>query len=367
MTTIRAAIATDPIKPFILGDYELEKPRADEVLVRIVASGICHTDIAVKEQAVKLPLPMVLGHEGSGIVEMVGDGVKHLSVGDHVVLSGDSCGSCRKCHHGLPSYCDEFVERNLTGCRVDGTSPLSAGSEPVRGRFVGQSSFATHSIVPGRAAIKVDNSYPLELLGPLGCGLTTGVGTVMNALRPRAGSSIAIFGAGTVGLAAVMGAVLSGCQQIIVIDPISTRREMAMSLGATHALPPNDSALIDELLSLTQGGADFSVECSGVPEAVNAAVMCLARPGWCAQVGATPAGTMHPLDMDHVGFGRGIKGVVMGDSNPQTFVPYLAALHAQGKLPYDRFVKFYDFSDINQAIADSKSGEVIKPILRMGS
>ncbi len=365
MNSIQAAIATDPNTPFTLGEYKLEKPRADEVLVRIVASGICHTDIAVKEQSVHLPLPMVLGHEGSGIVEMVGDAVDHLVVGDHVVLSGDSCGSCHKCQHGLPSYCDEFVERNLTGCRVDGTSPLSAEGELVRGRFVGQSSFATHSIVPGRAAIKVDKQYPLELLGPLGCGLTTGVGTVMNALRPSAGSKIVIFGAGTVGLAAVMGAVLSGCQQIVVVDPVSARRDMAMSLGATHALPANDAALVDELLSLTHGGADFSVECSGVPAAVNAAVMCLARPGWCAQVGATPARTILPLDMDHVGFGRGIKGVVMGDSNPQTFVPYLAALHAQGKLPYDRFVKFYDFSDINQAISESKSGEVIKPILRM--
>ena len=259
----------DPVEPFILGDYELEKPRADEVLVKIVASGICHTDIAVKDQAVTLPLPMVLGHEGSGIVEMAGDGVKHLSVGDHVVLSGDSCGSCRKCHHGLPSYCDEFVERNLTGCRVDGTSPLSVHSEPVRGRFVGQSSFATHSVVPGRAAIRVDDRYPLELLGPLGCGLTTGVGTVLNAVRPSAGSSITIFGAGTVGLAAVMGAVLSGCQVIIVIDPISSRREMALSMGATHALPPNDIALVDELLSLTQGGADFSVECSGALKSVQ--------------------------------------------------------------------------------------------------
>jgi aryl-alcohol dehydrogenase len=162
-----------------------------------------------------------------------------------------------------------------------------------------------------------------------------------------------------------MGAVLSGCQQIIVIDPVTARRETALDLGATHALPTSDPGLVDELLSLTKGGADFSVECSGVPSAVNAAVMCLARPGWCAQVGATPGGTIHPLDMDHVGFGRGIKGVVMGDANPQTFVPYLAALHAQGKLPYERFVKFYDFADINIAIADSKSGDVIKPILRI--
>ena len=252
MITIKAAIANNPTEPFIFENLEIENPRADEVLVRIVATGICHTDIAVKEQSVKLPLPMVVGHEGAGVVEMVGDGVSNIAVGDHVVLSGDSCGNCHQCHHGLPSYCEEFIERNLTGFRVDGTSPLSKGGELVRGRFVGQSSFATYCCVPSRGAIKVDKDYALELLGPLGCGLTTGVGTVMNALRPSAGSSIAIFGAGTVGLSAVMGAALSGCQQIIVIDPVESRRDMAKNLGASHVLSASDDALVEEIISLNK-------------------------------------------------------------------------------------------------------------------
>lgn len=360
---IQAALATTPDQPFVIREFDLEPPRPDEVLVRIAATGICHTDIAVKQQDVTLPLPMILGHEGAGVVEAVGSSITHLVPGDHVVLSGDSCGTCRRCQHGLPSYCDEFVERNLTGRRLDSSSPVHDEGAVVNGRFVGQSSFATHSVVSGRSAIKVYKEYPLALMGPLGCGLTTGVGTVMNALRPPAGSSIAIFGTGTVGLAAIMGAVLTGCKIIIAVDPVESRRAMAVEAGATHALDANDPALVEEILGLTQGGADFSVECSGVPAAVNAAVTCLARPGWCAQVGATPAQTTHPLDMDHLGFGRGIKGVVMGDANAQSFVPYLSDLHAQGKLPYDRFVKFYDFADINQAIDDSKSGDVIKPIL----
>lgn len=363
---IQAAIATRPEDPFEIRSYDLESPRPDEVLVRLVASGICHTDIAVKDQDVKLPLPMILGHEGAGIVEAVGSGVSHLKPGDHVVLSGDSCGVCNKCQQGRTSYCDEFVERNLTGCRVDGTSPVHEHDELVNGRFCGQSSFATHSIAPGRSAIRINPDYPLELMGPLGCGLTTGVGTVMNALQPKPGNSIAIFGTGTVGLAAIMGAVLSGCTRIIAIDPVASRREMALDMGATHALDASDPALADEIIGLTGGGADFSVECSGVPAAVAVAIACLGRPGMCAQVGATPAATIHPLNMDHLGFGRGIKGVVLGDANPQTFVPYLSDLHAQGKLPYDRFVKYYDFADINQAVADSKKGEVIKPILKIG-
>ena len=360
---IEAAIATDPDSPLSIVTLDLEPPRPDEVLVRMVATGICHTDIAVKEQAVTLPLPMVLGHEGAGIVEAVGSGVSHLKVGDHVVLSGDSCGVCRQCHAGKPSYCAEFVERNLTGCRVDGSAPASRQKELINSRFVGQSSFATHSITTGRSAIRVNSAYPLELMGPLGCGLTTGVGTVVNALRPPAGSTVAIFGAGTVGLAAVMGAVLSGCACIIVVDPLESRRSIALELGATHVRAPDD-ALAEEIVAFTHGGADFSVECSGNPNAVEAAIKCLTRPGWCAQVGATPARTIHPLDMDHLGFGRGIRGVVMGDANPQSFVPYLSDLHAQGKLPYDRLVQFYDFADINQAFEDSKSGAAIKPVLR---
>jgi len=236
----------------------------------------------------------------------------------------------------------------------------------MRGRFVGQSSFATHTVVPGRAAIKVPTDLPLELLGPLGCGLTTGVGTVMNALRPGSGSRIAIFGAGTVGLAAVMGAVLSGCEQIIVVDPKTARRETALELGATLCLDPASDSVADQILSVTNGGVDYSVECSGALQAIDQAIACLGRPGWCAQVGAPQGGTKFPLDMDHIGFGRGIRGVVMGDANPQTFVPYLAQLYRSGRLPFDRFVKYYDFADINQAVEDSAvSGHVIKPILRM--
>lgn len=370
MTTIQAAVAYSPDQPFTLQTMTLEPPRADEVLVRIVASGICHTDVAVKEQSVLLPLPMVLGHEGSGVVEAVGSSVQHLAVGDHVVLSGDSCGHCHSCHGGLPSYCDEFVTRNLTGYRNDGSSPLqqidASDIAPMRGRFVGQSSFATHSIVPGRAAIKVPTDLPLELLGPLGCGLTTGVGTVMNALKPTAGSSIVIFGAGTVGLAAVMGALLCGCQQIIVVDPQAARRQIAAELGATLCLDPNQDDILDCIQTVTSSGADYAVECSGAVLAIEQAIGCLGRPGWCAQVGAPQGGTKIALDMDHIGFGRGIRGVVMGDANPQTFVPYLAELYRTGRLPFDRLVKYYDFSEINQAVEDSAvHGNVIKPILRM--
>ena len=362
----RAAIVRAARGDFVFEDVELEAPRHDEVLVRIVASGICHTDVAVKNQDINLPLPMVLGHEGSGVIEAVGSSVTHLQPGDHVVLSGDSCGTCGHCHQGQPSYCDDFATRNLTGWRVDGTSPMRQQAVPLRGRFVGQSSFATYSIASARSAVKIARDLPLELMGPLGCGLTTGFGTVVNALQPKPGACVAVFGVGTVGLAAVMGAKQSGCAQIIAVDVRKARLDMAIELGATHAVDASTSDPVAAIAAIAQGGADFSVECSGVPRAVRQAVDCLARPGWCAQVGATPGGIEIPFSMDHIGMGRGIRGVVMGDAVLQTFVPYLAELHRTGRLPYDKFVKFYDFADINQAVHESAVlGDVIKPILRM--
>jgi aryl-alcohol dehydrogenase len=360
------AVAREARGDFLLEEVDIDEPRPDEVLVRIVGSGICHTDIAVKNQDIAIPLPMVLGHEGSGVIEKVGNAVHHLKVGDHVVLSGDSCGHCPNCLEAKASYCDEFLPRNMLGLRGDGTSPFTQNGEPLRSRFVGQSSFATCSLVHARSVNKVPSDLPLALMGPLGCGLTTGVGTVLNALKPPPGASIAVFGVGTVGLAAVMGARLSGCTTIIAVDVRKSRLDMAAELGATHCIDAVANDPVTEINRITRRGADFSAECSGVPLVVRQAVDCLARPGWCAQVGATPSGTELGFNMELIGLGRGIRGVILGDAVTQTFVPYLAELYRNGQLPFDKFVKYYDFADINQAVHDSAvTGEVIKPILRM--
>ena len=364
---IRIAMARAAKAPFVFEDADLEAPRDDEVLVRIVASCICHTDVAVLNQDINLPFPIVLGHEGAGVVEAVGKAVTHLRAGDHVAMSGDSCGVCTKCQRAQPFYCDDFVTRNLTGFRVDGSSPISQHGRPIRGRFVGQSSFATHTVARARSLSRVPSDLPLELMGPLGCGLTTGFGTVVNALRPPAGSSVAVFGVGTVGLAAVMGARHSGCARIVAVDVRRSRLDMALELGATHVIDASKEPVVAAIAKLVPGGVDFSVECSGVPAVVRQAVDCLARPGWCAQVGATPGGAQIAFDMDGIGMGRGIRGVVMGDAVPANFVPFLAELFRDGRLPFDRFVKFYDFADIDRAVHDSAvTGEVIKPVLRMG-
>ena len=365
LTTL-AAVAVSPDKPFEFRELELAPPRANEVRVKIKATGICHTDVAVKEQHFALPLPMVLGHEGAGVVEEVGDAVTHVGVGDHVVLYGDSCGHCPSCSKGIMSYCDEFAERNLSGERVDGSTSLFDNGEPVRGRFVAQSSFATQSIAAARGVAKIPKELPLELMGPLGCGLTTGVGTVMNAIKPDPGASIAIFGVGTVGLSAIVGAKLAGCTKIIAVDIHPHRLEMAEEMGATHVINARESSVVEKIQKITGGGADYSVECTGVIEVVLQAIECLTPPGWCAQVGVTPSGAPAAINMDHIVFGRGIRGVIMGEARVGKFVPFLAELYENGQLPFDKFVKFYDFEEIDRAIHESAgTGEVIKPILRM--
>jgi aryl-alcohol dehydrogenase len=201
MTHVKAAVVREKSGPFTIDELELSAPRSDEVLVRIVGVGICHTDLVCRDQYFPVPLPCVLGHEGSGVVEQIGSDVAGLAPGDHVVLSYASCGVCSSCLQGLPSYCLDLYAHNFLGTRPDGSTALSQDGRPIHGHFFSQSSFATCAVAHARNTVKV----------PLGCGIQTGAGAVMNSLKPQAGSSIAVFGAGSVGLSAVVAARLVGC------------------------------------------------------------------------------------------------------------------------------------------------------------
>ena len=222
----------EPGRPLKIERLVMEGPRDNEVLVRLVASGICHTDIDFCEGGA--PGAVVLGHEGSGVVERVGRTVKGVKPGDHVVLSYQSCGHCPPCRSGRPADCRHFWEANFGFARLDGSNALAGNG--VRGHFFGQSSFATHTLATMRNLVKVSKTPPLELLAPLGCGLQTGAGTVMNSLAVRAGSSIALFGTGAVGLAAVMAARIVGAKTIIAVDINPKRLALSRELGATHRL-----------------------------------------------------------------------------------------------------------------------------------
>ncbi|WP_260927586.1 NAD(P)-dependent alcohol dehydrogenase [Novosphingobium sp. 9] len=362
----KAAIARDKAQPLSVEDVVFGEPRADEVLVRIVGTGVCHTDMVVRDQGYPVPLPLVLGHEGAGIVEKVGAGVTTLKAGDHVVLAFGSCGVCGNCRSGLPGYCSEFYDRNFKGARMDGSqSTCDCHGHDLGTAFFAQSSFGTYAIATERNAVKIRQDVPLELMGPLGCGISTGAGAVLNALKPHAGSSIAVFGAGSVGLSAVMAAAAVGCTKIIVVDLHDSRLELAKELGATHVVNGGRENTVEAIRALTDGaGVNFTLECTGVSKVLEQAVDALSIPGTCGLIGAANMGVCASLDMNTLLFGRTVRGIIEGDSVPQVFIPQLIDLWSQGKFPFDKLVKFYPLEEINQAIADSESGVVLKPIVR---
>jgi aryl-alcohol dehydrogenase len=364
---IRAAVTRAPKAPASLEELRLEEPRSNEVLVRVVATGVCHTDIAMRDQAYPVPQPIVLGHEGAGVVEAVGSAVTTLQRGDHVVLSYDSCGVCESCLDRYPMYCREAFRRNFSGQRPDGTTSLSTGTERIHSHFFGQSSFATWALCMEANAVKVPKDAPLELLGPLGCGIQTGAGAVINALRVQAGDRFAVFGTGPVGLSAVMAARLVGASMIIAIDLHESRLETARSVGATHTIMSANADPVAKIMELTgSAGVNVALDTTGIPSVVRQAVGILAVRGICGIVGASPIGTQLTFDaVQLMTGGRQVRGIIGGESIPKLFIPKLLDLYSQGRFPFDRLVKFYDFNLFNEAIADSESGRVIKAIIRM--
>lgn len=343
----------------------MEEPRADEVLVRIVGVGICHTDLKVRDQFRPVPLPIVLGHEGAGIVEQVGNQVTMVQPGDHVVLSYHWCGVCINCQRGNPAYCQKALACNFGGARLDGSTTLRKNGEIIHGNFFNQSSFATYALASERNTVKVRPDAPLEILGPMGCGVQTGAGGVLNSLQVKAGSSIAIFGTGSVGLSAMMGAVVAGCTTIIAVDIKPSRLVLALELGATHTINSVDDDPVTTIKEITNGGVDYAVETTAIPAVFRQAVDSLTILGVCGLIGGAPPGVEVSFDMSHILFGRTIRGIIQGDSVPDLFIPQLIDLHLQGRFPFDRLIKFYALDEINQACIDSEEGRVVKPVLRL--
>jgi aryl-alcohol dehydrogenase len=363
---IKAAVVFERSGPFRIEKLELDDPRDDEVLVRIEAVGICHTDLAGRDGHLPIPPPpSVFGHEGAGTVERVGRQVTKVKPGDHVVLAWDYCGTCMACKSGKELYCLNFFLHNFHGARPDGSITLHKGDEPIHGSFFSQSSFADFALANERNVIKVRDDLPLEILGPMGCGVMTGAGAVMNSLRPRPGSSIAVFGAGAVGISAILAAVVCGCTTIIAVDIRADRLAMAKQLGATHTVNANEADPVETIRDMTGGGAEFSLECVGNPKVLRQAVDVLPRLGVCGLLGVVPPGTEVALDMDLIMNGRAVKGILGGDAIPDLFIPRLVELYCQGRLPFDRLITFYPFDRINQAVEDMEAGRVIKPVLRL--
>ena len=346
-----------------LVELEQEAPRAGEMRIRLVATGICHTDLH-EHPGRHSPQPIVLGHEGAGVVEELGEGVSGFALGDHVVLSGNSCGRCPSCLAGRPTYCDLAMPLCFGGKRLDGSMALSGDEGQVHSHFFGQSSFASHSIVPVRTAVKMDKSLPLEMLGPLGCGVVTGAGGVIESLKVGFGDTIAIFGTGGVGLSAVMAARLVGAKRIVAVDLSPERLELAREFGATDCLLGSEDDLAAKIRAITGRGVGFSFNTTNSPAVHAIALEVLAMNGTAGFVSA-PLGPFAPPMFAMLAGGKQLRGILGGDANPQTFLPLLAEYWQQGRLPFDRMLEFYPFAEIDRAFADAHSGKVIKPVLLM--
>ncbi|WP_210569915.1 MULTISPECIES: NAD(P)-dependent alcohol dehydrogenase [unclassified Streptomyces] len=363
--TTRAAVVESGGAPFTLSDVVLDEPGPHEALVRMVATGLCHTDLGVASGGLPFPLPGVLGHEGAGVVEAVGSAVTGVAPGDHVLLSFTSCGGCRNCRGGHPAYCATWLPLNLIGGRrADGSSTVSRGGEPLGGHFFGQSSFAERALADERSLVKVDADVPLDSIAPLGCGVQTGVGAVWNVLKPVTGSTVVVLGAGAVGLSAVMAAALTPATTIIAVDKVGERLSLAKELGATHTVDAGEADLGEAIASLTGGqGADGIVETTGSVAVLRQGVDALAARGTLVVVGAPPFGTEVSLDVNGLLGGKQIVGLTLGDSETQTLIPALVRMVKEGRLPLHRLISTYPFADIDQAVRDMRAGKTIKPVL----
>lgn len=363
---ITAALAPEPRAPFQIVELDLDEPRDDEVLVRIAGVGMCHTDLVAQAGVLPLKLPAVLGHEGSGIVERVGTAVRKVKPGDAVVLTFMACGRCPACSRRASAYCQSMRELNFGGSRTDGSPTLRRSGSLVSGSFFGQSSFASHALAHEANVVKVLDGVPLQIAGPLGCGVQTGAGAVMRSMRCEPGSTLAVLGGGAVGLSAVMGAVVQGCTTIVVVEPHADRRELALSLGATHVIDPAAaSELASAVRAILPAGVDYVLDTSGHATALQAVPQMLAARGTFGFVGLPAAReTVLPgLLVEVMRGGFTYRGIVEGDSEPDEFIPQLMRLHTEGRLPFDRLVKTYPLAAINEAIADQHRGACVKAVL----
>jgi aryl-alcohol dehydrogenase len=363
---IVAAVARERAGNFSIEKLDLADPRADELLVRIVASGMCQTDLHGRDGYYNTPLPAVFGHEGAGVVEAIGKGVTNFAVGDHVVLSFPWCGGCANCKRQMEFHCQNNFELKMRGTRADGSTLMSQGGAPVYSAFFQQSSFATYAIANERFTVKVRKDAPLELLGPFACSGQTGAGAVLNAMQPRTGDAFAVFGVGAVGLSGLMAAKIAGCDPIIAVDIHEKRLALARELGATHVINHSGRGdVVAEIRKITGDGVRFSLETSAQPAVLREAIEALMPAGTCVLLGSARSGTEVSVEMPFLQFGRVVRGIIQGESHPQEFIPKLVDFLMQGRMPVDRMMTFYPLLDINQAARDSSTGTTIKPVLRM--
>ena len=358
-----AAVIHEPNGQFSFETIELDDLRGDEILVRIEASGICHTDM--KAQG-RIPMPVVLGHEGTGVVEAIGSGVDRVKPGDRVVISYPWCGTCPSCVEGHAYRCEHVIPLSFGGTRLDGSKTITLNGEAITSAFFQQSSFATHSITLERDVVPVEGDHSPEMLAAIPCGIQTGAGAILNTFKVGPKDGLVVFGAGAVGLSAVMAGHLSGAYPLIAVDIVEDRLNLALELGATHTLNANQGEIAERIREIAPRGVAFSLETSSNVQAFNDAIDCLGMGGQCGTVTTPNDGQKFPFTPNLLlQRSLSLRGILQGSCTPNTFLPKLIELNRQGRFPYERLIKTYNFTDINKAFEESKAGRAIKPVLMM--
>ena len=360
----RAAVVEGPGQSFRMVDLEIDEPRADEILVRIKAVGLCHTDLTIKDMLPAEMFPRVFGHEGAGVVEAVGEGVEGVRVGDHVVMSFRSCRECARCRGGEVGYCEQTMALNYMGYRLDGSTTYHRDGAAVSGSFFGQSSFSELALGTTDNVVVIDPAIDPAIAAPFACGFQTGAGAVLNTIDPDPASSLVVYGAGAVGLAAVAAARARGVETIVAVDTQDSRLAHAVDLGAVGVNPGElpDGGLVGRVRELTSGGATAALDTTAVPQVIRDAVTALAPRGTLVVVGlGAPEITLDAVDL--MQNGKIVRGCIEGDSDPLTMIPALLEMYAAGTLPLDRLITTYPFDELNTAVADVVAGAVVKPVL----
>lgn len=362
---MKVAVLYKPETLFVIEDVELESPQAGEVLINMAASGVCHSDWHVVSAATRHPLPVVLGHEGAGIVEAVGEGVTRVEPGDHVILNwAPDCGECFYCLRGKPNLCETFVGPIWAGTMLDGTTRLSLDGETVY-HFSGLATFAEQAVVPQETCIPIRKDVPLKAASLVGCAVTTGVGATMNTVHVRPGDSVVVFGCGGVGLNVLQGAALCGAEIIIAVDRVPAKMEMAETFGATHTLLAGDDT-ITTIRDLTGGrGADYAFEAIGVPAVQEQALGAVRPGGTLVLAGLAPMGssTNFPGAI-LVRQEKNVVGSYYGTANTRRDFPMMLDLYMAGKLKLDELIsREYTLDEINAAYESMLSGEVARGVI----
>lgn len=362
----KAAVLFEAGRKLEIDDVEVQPPKAGEVLVRMAAAGVCHSDLHVMTGHLYAPLPAVLGHEGSGVVEELGPGVLSLRPGDHVIpLWRLSCGECEYCTAGRPALCPSGTAVRMTGCLPDGTTRFTLGDTVLK-HFAGVSSFSQYSVIPERALLKIPDDLPLDRAALFGCAVITGVGAVVNAAHVRPGSSVAVFGAGGIGLNAIQGAALAGALTVIAVDVLGRKLEYARQFGATHTIDAAAEDPVARIRSLTGGrGVDYAFEAIGLPKVMRQAYDSLAKRGVAVVIGVTPMTTEISVPIMSLVFEeRVLTGSVYGSSRPRVDIPKLIALYRGGRLKLDELLtRAYPFEEINAAYEALERGEVARSVV----